>query len=473
MSRTVLTPDLCVIGAGSGGLVTAAGAAMLGRSVVLFEAGKMGGDCLNYGCVPSKALLAAAHRMHQVRTAHKLGVNATAAGVDFPAVMDHVRGAIKTIEPADSQERFEGLGVTVIRERARFADADTVVSDGYEIRAKRIVVATGGRAALPAVEGLADTPHLTNETIWELDALPDHLAILGGGPIGMELGQAFVRLGAKVTIIEAAKVLAPFEREHAELAAAQLRADGAEIIEGMAAERAETSSDGVALTLKDGRRIEASHLLVAAGRQPNVEGLGLEAAGIEHDAKGLVCDDRLRTTNRRVFAAGDIAGKGALTHIAGWHGSVIVRNLYFGLPTNAASAAIPACVYTEPGLAKIGLTEAEARERHGESVSVSEWSFGDNDRAVAEGAPEGGVKLVLGKGGKVLGAHAAGARADDVLAYVASVMASGGKASALTSPVLPYPTRAEAFKRAASRHYESLVFGPLAKRWAGLLARLH
>ena len=473
MSRERIKCDLAVIGAGSAGLVTSAGAAMLGRKVVLFEPGPMGGDCLNYGCVPSKAILTAAGKAHEVRQAAKYGIEAGAPTVDFARVKAHIAGAIATIEPNDSQERFEGLGVKVIRERAAFKDARTLVSDSAEVTAKRIVIAAGARARIPNISGIESTPYLTNETIWDLDALPSHLVILGAGPIGMELGQAFARLGSRVTILEAGQALARFEPEHAELAVESLKADGVRVVVGARAQAVAPTETGITVDTSLGEAVEGSHLLVAIGRQPNVEGLSLENAGIETDAGGVVADDKLRTTNTRVFAAGDIAGKGALTHLAGWHGSVIVRNLYFGVPTRETSNPIPKAVYTDPPLAGVGLTEAEAREKHGGKVQIARWGFDDNDRAIAEGDTRGGVKIVVGKGGKLLGVHAAGARADDLVQIAQGVMVKKGTIRDLTSPVAPYPTRGEIFKRAAGKYYEPAVFGPFAKAWSRLLTVFH
>jgi len=473
MSRERIKADLAIIGAGAAGLVTASGAAQLGRKVVLFEAGEMGGDCLNYGCVPSKAILTAAHKVHAIREASKHGIHVGEPSVDFARVRETIQQAITTIEPNDSQERFEGFGVRVVREYARFVTEDTVASDSVEVKAKRIVVATGTRAFIPPVEGLADAPYLTNETIWSLETLPDHLIVMGGGPIGMELGQAFRRLGSKVTVIEAGEPLSRFESEHAALVTDQLMADGVILHTGKSAARVQTDDAGITVALSDGDVVSGSHLLVATGRKPVLDGLDLDVAGVETDARGIVCDDRLRTSNRRVLAAGDIAGKGGLTHLAGWHGSVIVRNLYYGLSTGQSSQPIPAAVYTDPPIAQIGLTEAQAREAHGDKVKVASWGFDDNDRAIAEGDVRGGVKLVLGKGGKVLGAHAAGARADDLIQIVSSVMAKGGTVRDLTSPVAPYPTRGEIFKRAAGSYYEPVVFGSMAKLLARILSAFH
>ncbi|KPP81575.1 MAG: mercuric reductase [Oceanicaulis sp. HLUCCA04] len=473
MSRESIKADLCIIGAGAAGLVTAAGAASLNRKVVLFEAGEMGGDCLNYGCVPSKAILSAAHAAHNVRSAAKLGVMAGEPQIDFAAIMAHVRKAIADIEPNDSQERFEGLGVRVIREWARFTSPGTVESDTVSVKAKRFVIASGTRARIPSITGLKELPYLTNETIWQLDALPAHLFILGAGPIGCELGQAFTRLGSQVTIVEAGKALGAFEPDHVQILRDALASDGVRLIEGIGVERFSGEAGAITAHLAGGETITASHVLVAAGREPVTGTLGLDAAGVEADARGIVCDDRLRTANKRVYAAGDIAGKGALTHLAGWHGSVILRNLYYGVPTKQSSNPIPGCVYTSPGLAQIGLTESRAREQHGDKVSVIDWPFHDNDRAIAEGDTAGAVKLVLGKGGKLLGVHVAGARADDIAALAAVTMAKGGSVRDLTSPVLAYPTRGEALKRAAGKHFEPVVFGPFAKAWAGLLSALH
>ena len=278
MSRERIKADLAIIGAGAAGLVTASGAAQLGRKVVLFEAGEMGGDCLNYGCVPSKAILTAAHKVHAIREAGKYGVSVGEPSVDFAKVRETIQSAITTIEPNDSQERFEGFGVRVVREYAHFVSEDTVASDSIEVKAKRIVVATGTRAFIPPVEGLAEAPYLTNETIWSLETLPEHLIVMGAGPIGMELGQAFRRLGSEVTIIEAGEPLARFEPEHAGLVTDQLMADGVTLHTGKSAARVQSGDAGITLTLSDGEQVTGSHLLVATGRKPVLDGLELEAA---------------------------------------------------------------------------------------------------------------------------------------------------------------------------------------------------
>ena len=309
--------DIAIIGAGSGGLSVAAGAAQLGLKVVLFEKGEMGGDCLNYGCVPSKALIAAASAAHAARSGGSLGVTAGPVEVDFARVMAHVHETIRTIAPVDSQERFEGLGVQVVREAARFVDARTIASDSVRVAARKFVIATGSRASVPPIPGLETTPYLTNETVFELTALPERLIILGGGPIGVELGQAFRRLGSEVVIVEAEDILGREDPEAAGVVRRQLLADGVEILPGARALRVEPGP--VVVVQSEGRevRVSGSHLLVSVGRTPSLEGLNLEAAGIAYDRQGVRTDRSLLTTNRRVFAIGDAAGRGQFTHLAG------------------------------------------------------------------------------------------------------------------------------------------------------------
>ncbi|MBC7769426.1 MAG: FAD-dependent oxidoreductase, partial [Phycisphaerales bacterium] len=292
--------DIAIIGAGSAGLVAASGAAQLGQKVVLFEGGKMGGDCLNYGCVPSKSLIAAARAAEGARSSGPLGVDAGPPRADWARISAHVHGVIKTIAPVDSQERFEGLGVRVVRERARFADARTIVSDSVSVRARIMVIAAGARAGAPPIPGLGDVPYLTNETIFEIAALPGHLLIVGAGAIGLELGQAFRRLGADVTIIEAGQILGGSDDEAAAVLRAKLTSEGVTLRETTKIERIEGAAGAIVVhTAGDGvRRIEGTHLLIAAGRKPNVENLGLEAAGVAYDKRGVTTDAYLRTSNK-------------------------------------------------------------------------------------------------------------------------------------------------------------------------------
>ncbi|MBI1251932.1 MAG: dihydrolipoamide dehydrogenase [Alphaproteobacteria bacterium] len=472
-----LSCDVCVIGGGSAGLSVAAGAAQLGLNVVLFERGEMGGDCLNSGCVPSKALIAAGAAAQAMRDAQKFGVHAQAPQIDWPAVRAHVRGVIDEIAPIDSQERFEGLGVTVIREHARFADGKTVTSASSRVRAKRFVIATGSTAFVPPIEGLADIPYLTNETIFDIDALPGRLLVLGGGPIGIELGQAFRRLGAEVTIIEAARALGRADEESAAFALGRLRREGVEILEGWKAVRASAAPSGAALTLegpdKQTRTIEGTHILVAVGRRPILEGLDLEKAGVRYTPKGVETSPTLRTSNPRVWAIGDAAGRELFTHAAGWHASAWVRSALFKAVTRADSQPIPAVTYCDPEVAQLGMTETEARRAFGaDAVTTSRWSFTHNDRAVAERDSEGFCKIVTKKNGQILGCSIVGAHAGDLLAEMSLAMSSGLKMRALTSPVIAYPTRAEIIKRAAGAFYTPVLFSSRTKALINILKRI-
>ena len=364
----ILTPDICVIGAGSGGLSVAAGAAAFGVPVVLVEQGKMGGDCLNTGCVPSKALLAAAKRAHAIGHARPFGLDTPRTEVDFAQVHRHVHDVIAEIAPNDSVARFTGLGVRVIKGAARFRDADTVtVGSEFEIKARRIVIATGSSPAVPPIPGLDSTPYLTNESVFDLTARPEHLVVIGGGPIGLELAQAFRRLGSRVTVLEAQQ---PLAREDAECAAILLEALAGEDLEirsgvtrGAGGECAAGHPRRGAGRQRREDTIAGTHLLVATGRRVNVDDLGLDRAGIAYDRKGIKVDRRLRTTNRRVYAVGDVAGGPQFTHVANYHAGIVLRNVLFRLPATVNEDAIPRATYTDPELAHVGLTEDEARGR--------------------------------------------------------------------------------------------------------------
>ena len=372
MTKTQYDVDICIIGAGSAGLSIASGAAQLGRSVVLFEAEDMGGDCLNSGCVPSKAMIAAGKAAHAQTSGAAMGITPVTPEVDFEAVKQHIKDVIATIAPVDSQERFEGLGCTVIREYASFKDAKTVVSETTEVKAKRFVVATGSRASAPPIPGLAETPYLTNENIFTVDKLPKHLLVVGAGPIGLELGQSFRRLGSKVTIVDIAAPLGRSEPEHAQTLVKALEGEGIVFRAPVKTKEIRKSKTGVEIELEDGEVLKGSHLLVAAGRKPSVDGLNLEAAGVDYDRRGIAVEADLRTSNKRVYAAGDVAkDMGGLTHAAGFHAGALIKHFYFMPPflarmlAKATTDRMPAAIYSEPELGSIGLTEAQAREAHG------------------------------------------------------------------------------------------------------------
>ena len=461
--------DVLVIGAGSGGLSVAYGASQMGADVTLLEAHEMGGDCLNYGCVPSKALIAAAKHAHAMTTGGPFGVAPIEPRVDYAAAKRHVHRAIATIAPVDSQARFEGLGVRVIRETGRFVDDRTVEAGPYRIRARRVVIATGSRPLVPDVPGLEDVPFLTNETIFDLMEAPEHLVILGGGPIGMEMAQAHVRLGVRVTVIEAGTPLAKDDPELAAIVLDRLRAEGVDIRANAKAERVETAEGRITVRTPAGD-VSGSHLLVAAGRKANVEALNLEAAGIAH-GRAVEVDDGLRTTNRRVYAVGDVAGRLQFTHVAGYHGATVIRSILFGLPAKVRTDHVPWVTYTDPELAQVGLTEARAREIHGDAVEVLRFPFAENDRAVAEGDTVGLVKVMVARA-RIVGVSIAGPQAGELIALWALACANKMKVGQVAQMIAPYPTRSEASKRAAGQYFVPRLFeSDAVKRVVGAVQR--
>ncbi len=469
MSR--IDTDICIIGAGSGGLSVAAGAVQMGARVVLIEGHKMGGDCLNYGCVPSKALLAAGHKAHATSEA-AFGVAGQDPAPDFAAAKDHVARAIETIAPVDSQERFEGLGVRVIRDHARFASETEVVAGAHRIRARRFVIATGSRPLVPPIPGLSETPHFTNETIFDLRERPRHLLIVGGGPIGMELAQAHRRLGCEVTVLEGEKALGKDDPEAAAVVLRTLRGEGIDIVEGAKVAAVSGEAGAVALETGDGRRFEGSQLLIAVGRQPAVAGLDLEKAGVDYDGRGVTVDEGLRSTNRRVYAVGDAAGGLQFTHVAGYHAGVIIRPMLFGLPARARTDHIPWATYTDPELAQVGLTEAQARKAHGHRLFVARAEFDHNDRAIATGRTTGFAKVMVVKG-KPVGATIVGPQAGELIQTWALAIANGLRMSAIANTVAPYPTLGEINKRAAGAYFSPRLFdSALVKRVVRMVQRM-
>ncbi|MBB4657548.1 dihydrolipoyl dehydrogenase family protein [Parvularcula dongshanensis] len=473
--RGDIEADVCVIGAGSGGLSTAYGTSQLGRKTVLIEGAQMGGDCLNFGCVPSKALLAAGKAAQHAREAGRFGVTLAEPEVDFAKVHEHVRGVIETIAPNDSVERYEGLGVTVIRAWARFTGPDTLVAGDTTVRAKHFVLATGSRPSVPAIEGLDQVPYLTNEILFDLTERPRHLIIIGGGPIGLEMAQAHRRLGSDVTVVEGGAILGKDDPELVAEVRKAVSQDGVRIEEDAKVVLVEKNGNG-GLTLRaerDGRTFEVagSHLLVAVGREPNIEKLGLEAAGVETDENGVKVDEYLRTTNRRVWAVGDVAGGLKFTHVAGYHAGLVVRNMLFKVSKakNEAAAKAPHVTYTDPELAQIGLTEAEAKKI---DHKVARFAYHENDRAIAERTPQGFAKVIVGKGGKVLGAGIVGKNAGELIGLWALAVSSELKLTAITSMIAPYPTLTEVSKRAASAYYTDTLFSDRTKKVVSALSVL-
>ena len=464
-----LTPDLCVIGAGSGGLAVAAGAVQMGASVVLLERGEMGGDCLNYGCVPSKSLLAAAKLADMGRHGGALGVFYEPPRIDFAAVADSVERVIAAIAPNDSQERFERLGVRVIRAEARFLDRRTAQAGDTLIRPRRFVIATGSHPVVPPIPGLDTARYFTNETIFTNRERPGHLIVIGGGPVGIELAQAYHRLGAAVTVIDAGPLLPHEDQELAGLLIARFTEKGIALKPSVGVQRIERSGSGIAVVLKNGEQIIGSHLLIATGRRADTAALNLEAAGIETTPHGIKVDARLRTTNRRAFAIGDAAGGPQFTHVALYHAGIVIRNALFRLPARVDYRALPWVTYTDPELAQVGLTEAGAREQG--DVHVLRWPFADNDRAHTERDTVGEVKIITRANGRIVGATILGMSAGDLILPWALAISQKLKIGAMANLIVPYPTRGEAGKRAAGAYYTPALFAPRTRRLVRFLAR--
>jgi pyruvate/2-oxoglutarate dehydrogenase complex dihydrolipoamide dehydrogenase (E3) component len=464
----MLKPDVCVVGAGSAGLVVAAGAAQLGLDVVLIERAEMGGDCLNFGCVPSKALIAAAKTAQAQRGGAAFGVAPIEPSIDFARVMDHVAETIAAIAPNDSAKRFEGHGVRVLKEEARFIGCHELQAGPHHITSKRIVLATGSRPAVPPIPGLAEAPYLTNETIFANRTLPQHLVVIGGGPVGLELAQAHRRLGARVTVLEAATLLAKDDPELSTIVVQHLRSEGVELCGGVKIARIE----GTGVILDGGERIGGSHLLVATGRTPTVDGLDLDKAGVAHTAHGITVDRTLRTTNRGVWAIGDCNGLYAFTHMAGYEASLFIRGVLFRAPARLDHGLVPWTTFTDPELAQVGLGEQAAREKYGDGIRVLRWPFADNDRARTERVNDGLVKAITDRRGRILGAAIVGPNAGELIQPWCLAIFKRLKISALASFVPPYPTLGEASKRAAGSYFTEALFGSRTRKLVRFLARL-
>jgi pyruvate/2-oxoglutarate dehydrogenase complex dihydrolipoamide dehydrogenase (E3) component len=449
--------DVLVIGAGSGGLSVAAGASQMGADVVLLEGHKMGGDCLNYGCVPSKALIMSGKAAHAQRHSAQYGVPNARGEVDYAAAKDFVSDVIAQIAPVDSQERFEGFGVKVIRAYGRFISNNEVQAGDTVIKARRIVIATGSSPLIPPIQGLDKTPYETNETLFDLRDKPEHLLIIGGGPVGMEMAQAHVRMGCKVTVIEGDKALSKDDPELAGIALQSYKDEGVEIAEGALAEQISGTAGAIEVRVKDGRVFKGSHLLVAVGRSANIAKLDLEKAGVETERNGIKVDASLRTRNRKVYAIGDVAGGLQFTHVAGYHAGVVIRALMFAIPSKAKTSHIPWATYTDPELSQVGLTEAQARKTHGDKVEVVRFQYNHNDRAIAERKTKGLIKVMVVKG-RPVGAGIVGYHAGELINLWALALANNMKMSQIAGMVAPYPTIGEINKRAAGAYFSPRLF---------------
>ncbi|MFY2822983.1 dihydrolipoyl dehydrogenase family protein [Ruegeria sp. MALMAid1280] len=452
-----LKTDILVIGAGSGGLSVAAGASQMGADVILLEGHKMGGDCLNFGCVPSKALIASGKAAYGQAHSAALGVADVVPRVDYAASNDHVHDVIAQIAPMDSQDRFEGFGVKVIRDYGSFVSPTQVQAGEHLITARRVVIATGSSPLVPPIPGLDQVPYYTNETIFDLRDKPEHLLIIGGGPIGMEMAQAHVRLGCEVTVIEGLQALGKDDSEAAEIVLDTLRAEGVAIHEQAMVAQIRNNKGLVEVVTENGDTYTGSHLLLAAGRKANTDRLNLEAAGIEPTRTGIKVDETLRTTNRKVYAIGDVAGGMQFTHVAGYHAGIIIRSALFGLPSKAKTAHIPWATYTDPELAQVGLTEAQARDQYGDKLGIARFDYHHNDRAISERKTKGFIKVMVLKG-RPVGATIVGHQAGELINLWSLALANNLKMGQVAAMVSPYPTIGELNKRVAGAYFSPRLF---------------
>lgn len=472
MAKTLDT-DLCIIGGGSGGLSVAAAASQMGANTVLIEKGKMGGDCLNYGCVPSKSLIAAGRAADGIRHAERFGIEARDPIADFARVRGHVRDVIDSIAPVDSVERFRALGVNVIRAAGRFVSPREVEADGARITARRFVIATGSSPMTPPIPGLDVVPYWTNETVFDNGDKPGHLVVIGGGPIGLELAQAFRNLGCDVSVVEMFEPLAREDPELASIVVSALRRSGIAIHDRSKVISAARDGEGIAIGIeRDGRsrKVGGTHLIVAAGRKPNISELGLDEAGIRYSPRGIEVGAGLRTANRRVYAIGDVAGGPQFTHVANYHAGIVIRNALFRLPAKVDYTSIPRAVYTDPELAHVGLDEEEARRRG--DIRVLRWPVAENDRAHTERRHDGLVKAITTRRGRVLGASIVAERAGDLIQPWVLAISRGLKIGALAGMTVAYPTLSEMNKRAAGSYYTPTLFSGRTRRLARFLMRL-
>ena len=460
MSKPVYT-DIAVIGGGSGGLTLAAGAAQMGAKVVLIEKGKMGGDCLNYGCVPSKSLLAAAHQAAGPR-AH-FGIQGPKPVVDFGAVNDHVKEVIASIAPHDSVERFTALGVHVIQEAAAFVAPRTIQAGATTVQARYVVIATGSSPMIPSIPGLNKCRCFSNETLFDNTVLPEHLLIIGGGPIGMEMAQAHARLGAKVSVMDMGPILPRDDPQVVAILRQRIRRDGVSLYERITIESVHEDQNKVKATIKNARGeqeiIHGSHLLVAAGRRANVQHLQLDRANIAWSPRGIKVNARLQTSNKRVYAIGDVASPYQFTHVASYHAGIVIRNILFKWPAKAEHQTLPWVTYTDPEIAHCGLSYAEAAKQHGAArLRQLTTAFRDNDRARAERRTEGMMKVLVTTKGRILGVDIVGASAGNLIQPWCLAMQNGIKIGAMASHIAPYPTLGELSKRVAGSFYTEQLF---------------
>ncbi|ODN43022.1 dihydrolipoyl dehydrogenase family protein [Piscirickettsia litoralis] len=467
--------DLCIIGAGSGGLSVASAAVQMGANVTLIEQHKIGGDCLNYGCVPSKALIAAAKHAQLIKNSPAFGIRTTDFSIDHQALHGHIHERINHIAPHDSIERFENLGVNVILGTGKFTSPNSVLVNDSKIHARRFIIATGSKAAIPNIPGLESAPYFTNETIFDLTHAPDHLVVIGGGPIGLEIACAYAHLDIKVTLIARSNILAKEDKELVELIRNHLK-NKLTILENTAINKISYNDiNNVAnIHLKNDNdvSIEASHLLIATGRAPALHTLNLSTANINYNNEGILVDNRLCTSNKKVYVIGDVIGKEQFTHAANYHAGIVIRNILFHLPAKA-SALIPRATFTLPEIAHIGLTEQQARQQYGDKIQCLNWPFARNDRAITDRQTNGLVKVIANKKGKILGAGIVHEHASDLLTPWMLAINNNLTIKSIAGLVHPYPTLGEANKYAAGSFYTPKLFSNRMKSIIKLLMKIN
>lgn len=470
MTQEVLKPDLCVIGAGAGGLSVAAGASQMGANVVLLEGHKMGGDCLNVGCVPSKSILAAAHRAQFLRQGRPdMGIISKGVDVNMKAIHEHIHSVIETISHHDSVERFEGLGVHVIQEYGRFNSPTEVQAGNNIIRAKKFVIATGSVPVIPPISGIENVNHYTNENIFDLTVLPDHLIVIGGGPIGCELAQAFRHLGSQVSLLSLSPILMHDDPDIVGVARQKLVEDGINLYEETQTDKIKETSEEITVEIilknKTKKAITGSHILIAAGQQAALDKLNLENANVKTDSKGIIVDSGMRTSNKKIFAIGDATNTYQFTHIAGYQAGIVIQRALFKMPAKANYDTLPWVTYTDPEVANVGMNENMARKILGEGkFEVLKWPYKDNDRAQSERETEGFIKVIIKQNGEILGATIVGKNAGELLLTWSLAITKKMKVKDIAQLIAPYPTISEISKRAAGSYFTPKIFSPKVRK---------
>lgn len=463
--KNKIKADIGIIGGGAGGLSIAAVAAQAGAKVVLVEKGKMGGDCLNYGCVPSKSLLAIAKTAQTMRQADHFGIESVEPKIDIKRVMQNVQSVVNTLSVHDSIERFEKLGVKVIQASGSFQDKKTLLAAGSALQARRFVIANGSSPAIPTIPGLENVRFYTNETIFTLTQSPSQLIVIGGGPIGCELAQAFLLLGVKVILVEGLTILPREEDDIVATLRETFLEQGLVLYEKSNVLKVMQSDGEIAIVVRQNDQVQTitgSHLLIATGRQPNVDNLNLEMAGVKYTRKGIEVDSQLRTTNPLVYAIGDVVGPYQFTHIANYHAGIVLRNILFKIPAKVNYAAVPWVTYTHPELAHVGMTTKEANEKN-IKIKNTDYPFAGNDRAQTEHDTVGKIKVMTDAHAKVLGVTILGPHAGELIVPWINLIQHKQSIRMMTDMIIPYPTLSEISKRVAGEYYSAKLFSPLTK----------